>query len=272
MKVMFPDEYVEKNRKAWDEVTPVHISHKTAESKFFKDGGNTLDQVEKSMLTDVKAKKVAHLCCNCGQDTLSLVNLGATCVGFDFSNSAIEEAKKLSSASGVRAEFVTADVLDIPSSFNGKFDFVYISRGVLVWIPDIVALMKSVSRLLKKGGKLFLYDQHPFVHLFDSDQSGNLIAKFDYFKKKPDEYRGLDYIGGTQYDASPNYQFMVRLEDIFQGIVENGMRLETFKEFNHSFFQQFPGLVKNEDGLYRYPKGDNKTAIPLMMAVTATKI
>ena len=269
---MHTDEYIEKNRKAWDEVTPVHTSHRTGEAQFYKDGSSTLDHVEKSLLPDLRAKKVAHLCCNCGQDTLSMVNLGATCVGFDFSNSAIEEAIRLSEDSGVKAEFVKANVLDIPDTFNGKFDLVYISRGVLVWIPDLRALMRSVARLLRKGGKLFLYDQHPFAHLFDADQSGDLVAKFDYFKKNPDEYKGLDYVGGTMYDASPNYQFMVRLSDIFEGIAESGMRLENFKEFNHSFFEQFPGMVKNEDGLFRFPEGSGKPAIPFTMVVTATKV
>ena len=67
--------------------------------------------------------------------------------------------------------------------FYKKFDLIYISKGVLVWFPEIKQLIKSASKLLHKGGKLFLYDQHPFTHLFDSDQDGDLVVKFDYFKQ-----------------------------------------------------------------------------------------
>ena len=266
------DEYIERNRKAWDEVIPIHISHREGEEQFFQQGGSTLDSVEKRLLQGLHGMRVAHLCCNCGQDTLSLANLGAKPVGFDFSSAAIEEAKRLSKDSTVKAEFVLTDVLKIPASFHGKFDLVYISKGVLVWFPDVRSLMKAVSKLLHKGGKLFLYDQHPFVHIFDVDRTGELVAKFDYFKSSPDEYKGLDYVGGTTYDALTHYQFMVRLSDILEGISENGFRLDMFREFNHSLFQQFPGMVKDEDGLYRFPQDSGIPDVPTMFAVMATLV
>ena len=266
------DEFINKNREAWNEVTPIHISHRREEAKFFKRGGSTLDHFELKLLPDLREKKVGHLCCNCGQDTLSLANLGAKCVGFDFSGAAISEARRLSADSGIKVEFVESNVLDIPHEFYKKFDLIYISKGVLVWIPDVKKLIKSASELLHKGGKLFLYDQHPFIHLFDSDQDGDLVVKFDYFKESPNKYKGLDYVGGTEYDALPNYQFMVRLSDVLNGISESGMKLDLFKEYDHSMFQQFPGMIKCEDGLFRFPKEPGKTNIPMMMALMATLI
>lgn len=267
-----PEDFMEKNRKAWDEVVPIHSSHRTGEAQFFKNGGITLDKIELGILPELIGKKVAHLCCNSGQDTLSLANLGAKCVGFDFSESAIEQAKHLSKESGIEAEFVKVNVLDIPKQFNGKFDLVYISKGVLVWLPDAWKLMRSASRILVASGKLFIYDQHPFVHLFDSDDHADLRVKFDYFRHNPYEYKGLDYIGGTAYDASPNYQFMVRLSDIINGICENGMKIDLFREFKHSMFRNFPDMIKCQDGLYRFQNDDNGVSIPLMMAILATRI
>ena len=79
-------------------------------------------------------------------------------------------------------------------------------------------------------------------------------------------------MGGTEYDALPNYQFMVRLSDVLNGISESGMKLDLFKEYDHSMFQQFPGMVKCEDGLFRFPKESGKTNIPMMMALMATLI
>jgi SAM-dependent methyltransferase len=266
------NEFINKNREAWNEVTPIHVNHRKEEAKFFQRGGSTLDHVELKLLPDLRGKKVGHLCCNCGQDTLSLANLGAKCVGFDFSGAAISEARRLSAESRINVEFVESNVLDIPQKFYNKFDLIYISKGVLVWIPEVKQLIKSVSKLLHKGGKLFLYDQHPFTHILASDQDGDLVVKFDYFKESPNEYKGLDYLGGTEYDALPNYQFMVRLSDVLNGISESGMKLELFKEYDHSMFQQFLGMVKCEDGLFRFPKESGKTNIPLMMALMATLI
>lgn len=73
-----------------------------------------MDAVELRNLPDVRGIKVVHLCCNCGQDTLSLANLGAICTGFDVSLDAILHARTLSKESGVFAEFVECNVLSIP--------------------------------------------------------------------------------------------------------------------------------------------------------------
>jgi hypothetical protein len=99
-----------------------------------------------------------------------------------------------------------------------------------------------------------------------------LRVKFDYFRHNPYEYKGLDYIGGTVYDASPNYQFMIRLSDIINGICENGMNINLFREFKHSMFQNFLNMIKCQDGLYRFQNDDNGVSIPLMMAIVATRI
>lgn len=268
--------YMKKNEKAWDEVTPIHNRYRKGQEEFFRKGGSILDKTEMQHMPELSGKKVAHLCCNCGQDTLSLSNLGADCVGFDQSGSAIIEARNLAEKSGVHAEFVKANVLDLPDSYSGRFDLVYMSRGVLVWIPDKKALMQSVSDLLRKGGQLFLYDQHPFVHIFDQDSENSLEAKFDYFKDEPDEFKGLDYIGGREYEASPNYQFMVRLSDLLNGLTENGMVLTKFLEFSHTIEDSMIEQLKlmGLQNVADIPRGGNSGGqkIPEMMLMKAVKI
>lgn len=88
-----------------------------------------MDAVELRNLPDVRGIKVVHLCCNCGQDTLSLANLGAICTGFDVSLDAILHARTLSKESGVFAEFVECNVLSIPEPYYNRFNLIYISRG-----------------------------------------------------------------------------------------------------------------------------------------------
>jgi 2-polyprenyl-3-methyl-5-hydroxy-6-metoxy-1,4-benzoquinol methylase len=265
------EEQMKRNKHAWDEVTPIHQSYRHGQEEFFRNGGNLLDIVEMQHLPGLKGKEVAHLCCNCGQDTLSLVNLGAKCTGFDISGKAIDEARKLSNMSGVQANFVKSNVLDLPRSYHEKFDIVYLSRGVLVWIPDLKMLMKNAAALLRKDGILFLYDQHPFTHIFDSD-SYPLKVAYNYFNKEPEEFRGLDYIGGKTYEASSNYQFMVRLSDLLNGMAENKLNIIKLIEFEHSMFQQFPGMQKREDGLFYFSDEASQPRIPLMLMVKAVKV
>ncbi len=266
---MHPHEgYMKANQEAWNQVTPIHKGHRKGEAEFFRSGGVSLDRIELENLGDVKGKKIAHLCCNCGQDTLSLSNLGAVCTGFDLSEEAIGEARKLALDSGVHAEFVHSNVLEIPEIYGGQFDLVYMSRGALVWIPDHRSLMKSISRLLRKGGVAFIHDQHPFVHMLDDD--GHHLAH-DYFNKEPEEYRGLDYIGNSSYEALPNYQYMVRLEDLITGIAENGLSVTKFLEHHRTFFKQFEGMVRDKDGFFSFPEDSGVPGFPWMMTLVAMK-
>lgn len=268
-KIPFEKE-MKANETAWNEVTPIHQSHRKGQEEYFRNGGCLFGKIERDNLPELKGKDVAHLCCNCGQDTLSLVNLGAKCTGFDMSLSAIEEAKKLSERSGVKADFVHGNVLEIPEKYFGKYDLVYMSRGALVWLPDLKLLMRNVASLLKQGGEFFLYDQHPFTHILDDSDKGLSIVH-DYFEEKPEEYFGLDYVGNTTYESSPNYQFMVRLSDILNGLASNGLKLTQFNEYDHSMFQQFQVMSEDEDGLYRITRESGLPRFPLMMMLKAIK-
>ncbi len=132
--------------------------------------------------------------------------------------------------------------------------------------------MHNAAALLKQGGKLFLYDLHPFLHLLDYADPARLQSGADYFRKDPEECHGLDYIGGREYEASPNYQFSVRLGDLLGGIAGSGMKLETFVEFEHCMYPHFPQMVQRDDGLYYMPDHPKQARFPMMMLVTAVKI
>ena len=230
-----------------------------------------MDTVERQHLPDLRGLDVAHLCCNCGQDTLSLANLGARCTGFDLSTAAILEAQALAAAADIAAAFVHANVLDIAPSFHGRFDLVYISKGALVWLPDLNLLMKNVSALLRPGGSLFLYDQHPFLFMLQDVAGRGLSVVSDYFRKEPEECFGLDYIGDTQYEAGPNYQFMVRMSDLLNGMADHRLRLVQLLEFEHSMYAHFPGMEQREDGLFYLPATLGYPRVPVMMLVKAVK-
>ncbi len=76
------------NREAWEEAAPLHRAQNMERliSAFREPGYSCLDAVETARLRalGVAGKDVAQLCCNNGQELLSVKNLGAArCVGFE---------------------------------------------------------------------------------------------------------------------------------------------------------------------------------------------
>lgn len=81
------DDDLESTRASWNVATRAHNAHKRDQAAFLRAGGSTLYPEEKALLGDVKGKDVLHLCCNSGQDTLSIGAGGARVVGVDLGRS-----------------------------------------------------------------------------------------------------------------------------------------------------------------------------------------
>lgn len=114
----------EQNRRAWNEATVIHQRHRGDLAAFFRAGGSTLYPFEVEDLGDLRCRRVLHLQCNDGQDSLSLARLGAHVTGVDISDVAIAAAQALSEAAGISAEFLRADVLDLRPRDRPSFDVV----------------------------------------------------------------------------------------------------------------------------------------------------
>ncbi len=247
--------YTESNRRAWNEVTPMHQEAK--QDRFFKafkkSGYSTLDRLVTARLHGIglSGKRVAQLCCNDGRESLSLKNLGAaSVVGFDISDAAIGEAQRLSKSSGVACEFVRSDIYDIPDSYNGSFELIYISIGVFGWMPDINRFFGVVSRLMAPGTEVLIYEQHPIAEVFDMEnRSDPLKITNHYFNDKPlADDTGMDYWGGKQYRGEISYWFFWTLSDIINGLLANGIQISYFKEYPHdisSCWEQIEKTGKN---------------------------
>ena len=71
-------EIAEANRKAWNEVTPLHQKARKINlaEKFKEKDFSLLDPIETKKLQEVNVKgmSIAHLCCNNGRELLSILN------------------------------------------------------------------------------------------------------------------------------------------------------------------------------------------------------
>jgi len=239
-------EISEKNRQAWNEAMTYH--HK-ARGEHLRDGFKNPkfttftwkgDEIILKKLNEIglSDKVVAQLPCNNGRELLSIINLGAKKgTGFDISDTAISEANELKSISNLNAEFHRINILDIDDSFNNSIDLVYISEGSLQWFSSLNDYFRIVAKLLKPNGKIFINEIHPFAYFFetanDSDKDATLDDFISYFEKGPYSYKnGLDYVGQTKYDAKECCWYMHTISDIINALIQNGIEIENFEEFN----------------------------------------
>lgn len=150
------NEYLNSNREMWNAWTRVHVKSKFYDVDGFKAGQSRIDAIEREM-GDVLSKSLLHLQCHFGLTTLSWARLGARVTGADFSDEAIREAKGLAQAVGLSdAQFVCANIYDLPNALDEQFDFVFTSHGVLGWLPDLPA-WGGRHRAFPETGRNVLY-------------------------------------------------------------------------------------------------------------------
>ena len=109
---MGDDRYLDLNRSFWDERVPIHVGSAFYDVEGFRAGGSTLRPFELEEVGDVTGKRLAHLQCHFGLDSLSWARAGASVAGLDFSGPAVEAANSLAAETGLDARFVQADVHD----------------------------------------------------------------------------------------------------------------------------------------------------------------
>lgn len=276
----------EQNRRSWNAVTPAHNSHKLDQAGFFRQGGSTLFPEELGLLGPVRGKRVLHLQCNCGQDSLSLVGLGAEVVGVDISDAAIATAAALSAESGLRARFERADVLDWledAAARGERFERVFSSYGTIGWLADLPRWARGVAGVLDEGGELTLVEFHPLCWSFNAE--GKVVEP--YFIEGPIPERGgvNDYVGRSDGALSPSghapgvegfenpepaFGFQHTVADIVQALADAGLRVQRLVEWPYSNgCRLFDGMEALPGRRYGMPKG--VPAMPLMLGVVAAR-
>src|SRR5207302_200876 len=94
-------------------------------------------------------------------------------------------------AAHLDAPFIEADAQRLPDELRERFDCVFASYGVLMWISDLHAWMRSASSALRNGGSLVLLEGHPVSLLVRSIEPPVLSGP--YGGGGPIEGEGGDY-------------------------------------------------------------------------------
>ncbi len=257
----------EANRLLWNARTPHHIASKMYDVESFVAGRNSLTAAELDLLGDVRGKRILHLQCHFGQDTLSMARMGATVTGLDLSDVAIDEAKRLTERCGLQADWVLSNVIDHRTELDGLFDIVFTSYGTIGWLPDLKPWAANIQRYLKPGGRFVFVEFHPVVWMFDNDFTR--IA-YSYFNSDliVEEEEGT-YAERAARIKLPTYSWNHPLSDVFGALLHESLRIERFLELDGSPHDCFLNAVTGADGLHRIKGMEGK--LPMVYALSAAK-
>ncbi|MEO6540252.1 MAG: methyltransferase domain-containing protein [Ferruginibacter sp.] len=259
--------YFEENKRSWNKRTAVHKDSAFYDLASFKKGKSSLNKIELEELGDVKGKSLLHLQCHFGMDTMSWERQGATCVGVDLSDGAIDLAKEINNELGMHTEFICCNVYDLKEHLDKKFDIVFTSYGTIGWLPDLDAWAGIVSHFLKPGGTFYIADFHPVLWMMNENFER---IKYNYFNTETI----TEEISGTYSDRSAPIKSIEHgwnhpFSELISALLKQDLQIEQFNEFPYSPYNCFNNLEKGDDEMWRIKDMEEK--MPMMYSIKATK-
>ncbi len=262
-----PKNYKEVNKATWNNKTDVHIASDFYDVEGFLNGKSTLNEIELNLLGDIKGKKILHLQCHFGQDTMSFSRMGAKATGVDLSDKAIERAKGFNEKLNLDAQFICCDIYDLPNHLDEKFDIIFTSYGTIGWLPDLDKWAKIVSHFLKPNGKFVFVEFHPVVWMFDDHFKE---VHYNYFNVEPIiENESGTYADRSAAIATKTITWNHPTSEFLNAIITNGLELNSFDEYDYSPYNCFNETEEFEKGKFRIKHLENK--IPMVFSLVATK-
>jgi len=277
----------EQNRKSWNHATIAHNSHKGDQAGFLRAGGSTLFPEELELLGDVAGRRLLHLQCNAGQDTLSLVARGAIATGVDISDEAIACARRLSADSGLPATFDRADIYDwLDAAPREAFDRVFSSYGAIGWLSDLPSWARGIAQVLAPGGRLVVVEFHPELFLLQETDGVLGMTRApttgrvdcpegvgDYVADSQDGLvHGAPYHEGVARFCNPesSHEFGHTLGSVVDAVARAGLVIERLSEYPYSNgCRTFSTMVDLGQRRWALPPG--APGVPLMFGLCARR-
>jgi SAM-dependent methyltransferase len=266
--------WISANQRSWDERAAIHLENRTGfyGTDRVRAGEDILHAIEAEEIGDLVGKRLLHLQCHFGLDTLCLARRGATVTGLDFSETAIAGARALAAELGISAEFVKGEVYDARALMTGSFDRIYVTWGTICWLPDMRRWAQVVASLLAPGGSLYLADAHPSALMLE-EIDGRIVPHYPWRTplNEPLVFDDTETYTGdpTKLTHTRNYEWIHPLSKIVSAAIEAGLALNFLHEHERLPWKLFPSMVATEGGLFRLP--DGFVPIPLAFSAMARK-
>lgn len=264
------NKYFDMNRFNWNQKANINYGSEYYDVEKFKKTLCSLYPLDHDLLGNIKGKKILHLMCHFGMDTISMAYKGADVTGVDFSDDAIKFAKKLSTEVGVQSKFICSNVYDIPDVIKETFDIVYMTYGTIGWLPDLFRLAEIIYGLLNNNGFYLLIDSHPIYWMFGSPTDSTIVYPYEsgdqVIEIKPE---------GTYADENAKiegveYWWNHGISKIINSLISNKLQIQYFNEYNYDSRKVNKTDIQDSNGNWTCPELEGK--YPLMFAVKAKKL
>ena len=275
------DNYFAANKLLWNQRTTIHKDSSFYNLAGFKNGDTVLTPIELNEVGNVQGKKMLHLQCHFGMDSLNWARLGAEVTGVDLSDVAISEAKKLNDELGLNAKFICANVYDldvrnaeskIPSAdwqSGEAFDIVFTSYGTIGWLPDLDKWASIIAHYLKPGGIFFIAEFHPVVWMFD-DEFTHIKYYYNNREVIVTENQGTYTDSDIKSDIKvKEYGWNHGLSEVVNALISAGLKIESLNEFNYSPYPCFSNTIEIEKRKWQIKGMEGK--IPMVYSIVAKR-
>jgi SAM-dependent methyltransferase len=255
--------YQEANRSLWNQWTQNHLKSEFYDLEEFRKNPDSLNSIELDLLGDVSGKRILHLQCHFGQDSLSLAAKGASIVGVDLSDDAVAAGNALAKELSLDGTFIQSDVLELDRVLDDEFDIVFTSYGTTGWLPDLSKWGRIVNHFLKPGGLFVIADFHPVIWMFDDDVKH---IQYRYFHDKAivEDVSG-SYAENSEHEAMQCISWNHSLSEIMAALRNQGLEMDVFREFDYSPYNCFRNTEEVGPKQFRIKHFENK--IPMVYAM-----
>lgn len=250
------DECVASNQAAWNLAAQKYQGDIQRDVAFLRSGGVILKPVERRILGDLSGvNRAIHLQCSHGLDALSLLNLGVNeVVGVDISRAMLDQAESKTKALGAAAVWVESEVLSTPTSLDATADLVYTGQGAIPWVSDLDRWARVVSRLLRPGGRFFLYEGHPLNWIWSKESASHTLRKdgrsyFDQGAPKPNDGFPASAVKRFTPEGKPipaSWEWQWTLGQVLTALASAGLHIDSVEEHAEQFWDQFPDIAHHE--------------------------
>lgn len=252
--------WIQTNQEAWNNLAK---SHYERFSQGFKDNTLRLNPLLLPHLHDIQGKKVLHLQCNTGRDSILLSRLGAVVTGVDFAPDNIYYAQKLALECGEDVRFIQGDVTRLWEVLDETFDIIITFDGVLGWLMDLSPWAKGLSHCIKDSGRILVLDTHPIYYIFDEEglDQGELLVKYPYFKFDVEVNHDIGGYAGEPVHSLNGFK-PITMSELINACFEHNLVITHMQEYD----QCDPGMggdTLTDEGLMIHQHF--KDAFPIMM-------
>ena len=259
----------EANRRHWNNQAP------TWEERLNRDGrwrrchkdpelafeGETLATIQE-MIGDLRDKQVCLIGSGDNMAAYALSGLGAVVTSTDISEERLKLAANRAEILGVSIDFVRSDAADLGFAADSTFDLVCSTNGFFVWIADLGAVFREVSRILKPGGTYVFYDIHPFMRPWKAQVTPIEMEK-PYWDTGP-----------FQESVDGSYEFNWTLADLLNPLAQAGLTLKKVVESptqDPGFWQGSGDASDVDESLLDWTQNP-RAGLPVWLTIAASRI